>query len=177
MKVNYDNLRTGDIVCTTGKGAIGRLISRITGSRTTRSNKATHVGIVVRWGEQCFIAEMLGDGLEINTFRRYTEKKRHWILEVNRPVNLTPSKRKKILDAVTKDYEEGLSYDYRGVLSFLIPKVQDVPSKFFCSEYIAHLLEHEAGIDLAWEWSRYAPSDFQIDSEHVAMEPVKWTLG
>ena len=176
MKVNYDNLRTGDIVCTTGRGFFGRVISRITGSRTTRSDKATHVGIVVRWGGQCFIAEMLTKGLEINTFRRYTEKKRRWILEVNRPVNLTLSKRNKVLEAVSKDYEEGLSYDYRGVLSFLIPKIQEVPSKFFCSEYIAHLLEHEAGLDLAWEWSRYAPTDFQIDSKHVDMESVKWIL-
>lgn len=174
MKIRYENLRDGDIVCTTGKGFLGRIISRITGDRTSKSKIATHVGIVVKWRQQFYIAELLANGLQISTFERYTEKKRHWILEINRPLDLGHYERNRIANKISEDNYNQISYDFKGVLGFINPNIKQNPHRWFCSEYVAFLLENYGGIDLDWEHHRYAPSDFQCDSKHLRLGAVEW---
>ena len=165
LEINYLKLRPCDVVVTGGVGLFGYAIRAVTGGwkkRRKRHEIATHVGIVVEFHGQLFIAEMLGKGLKINPLSRYTGKTKRFILEVSRLRNITAGQKREIQQRIAIDRRYGLEYDWRGVFSFLNRKIKHSEKKYFCSEYTAFLLHTYAGAVLSRKPCHISPTDFQI---------------
>lgn len=177
IEIDYFKLKPCDVVITGGIGLFGYGIRLVTGgwkNRRKRNEIATHVGIIVEFHGQLFIAEMLGDGLQINPLSRYTTKKNRFILDVVRLRNMTAGQKRDIQHRIALDRRYGLEYDWRGVFSFLNRKVKHSEKKYFCSEYVSFLLHEYAGAILSRKPNMIAPTDFQIGKDEIeSISPVR----
>jgi len=173
QKVNYNSIQAGDIVITGGRGLFGFGIKWITGGFKNRHKKniPTHVGMIVEWGGQKFIAEMLSGGISLNPFSRYTgeEGSKRWIVDIVSDKNLNPSSRNKINIELAMWYRRRVEkkYDWKGVFAFLPNKVKHSPNKYFCSEMAAHLWESIADVKINSASSSVAPIDFSVSSNKI----------
>lgn len=137
MKLNYQSLLTGDMVCCGAFGvfpSITRAVSRGIKYVFDRDT-AVHTGMAVDWDGQKFILEMGAKGIELNPFTKYIESRLRWIILIRRPIPLTAEQRKKLLDDCVHDYRNSIEYDYKGLVSFVIKRVKENPSRKYCSEY------------------------------------------
>lgn len=173
QKINYDPIKTGDIVVTGGSGLFGYGIKWVTSGFKSRHKKniPTHVGIVIEWGGQKFIAEMLSKGFSLNPFSRYTgeESKRKWIVDIVSNKNLNPANRNKINLELAMMYRRRLEkkYDWRGVFSFVSNRVKQSSDKEFCSEMASFLWETYADVKINFPSSSIAPVHFNVDSKEI----------
>lgn len=157
-------LKTGDVVCTTGRGLLARTIRRVT------KGEATHVGIIVIFGGRPFIVEMLSKGVTFSSLNRYLKCNRLEIIEVNRPLKMNQSRRAALLKKVAESLHEEVKYSFRGLLSYVFKRVKENPERFICSIYVANMLEVEGFEELTS--SDLAPRDFQLDHAILEMECV-----
>lgn len=130
QKVNYENLKTGDLVFTTGKGPFSRAIKEVTDS------DITHVGFVVQIYKWRFIFEMLSGGLTVSSFKRYTHAKSRDIVKVCRPVELSMGGRQKLRDIILEDFLQQIEYDWKAIAKFIFKRVgRNDKAKLYCSEH------------------------------------------
>jgi len=142
--MRYANIKPADIVITGGRGAVANVVRFGTAGVSNMFDKeiSTHVGVVIEIHGQLFIAEMKGGkGLQINSFKTYTQARRRWIIDVVRPPEMTEAKREMIQMRIAKDYRYMLEYDTLGALSFALP-VEECSEKEYCSEYVVTLFTH-----------------------------------
>lgn len=177
IELDYSKLKPCDVVITGGVGLFGYAIRLVTGGWKNRRNRheiATHVGIVVEFHGQLFVAEMLGGGLTINPLSRYTAKKTRFILDVVRLRGITAGQKRDIQQRIAVDRRYGLEYDWRGVFSFLNRKVKHSEKKYFCSEYTSYLLHEYAGAIISRKPNMISPTDFQIEKDEIeSISPVR----
>lgn len=135
----YDNLKAGDIVFTGGRTPFSSLIRWFTGGKGGSVNRtATHVGILLDVHGQLLMAEMIGSGLSISSLEEYRKSKRRFLITVGRVACMNSSHVHQLQRTIAYDRRRTIDYDVRGVLSFVAGK--EVPEKFYCSEYVYHLL-------------------------------------
>lgn len=180
MKINYAALKTGDVVITGAVGIFGRVIRAVSkgwAARRERGTVATHVGIIVEWEGQKLVAEMLSNGLRINSLKRYTTERRRFILGVVRPAGIRDHERALINSRIARDYRVGLDYDWAGVINFVSGEVEHNPYKFFCSEYVASILKEYTNTKIHKHPYNVFPSDFQVPSNTVQdLFTVNWRI-
>jgi cell wall-associated NlpC family hydrolase len=178
-EINYQNLEAGDIVCCGGKSPLAYIIRIVTKGWKKRHEKdvSTHTGIVIEFGGQKFIAEMLGTGkgLEINSLETYCENNRRFIIDVYRSQEVDANVQEKLLAWVAYYYRRSLQYDYVGLFEFLSNRFKDDEGKFYCSEFVAFMY-HTLGLipDSKWE-GKVSPEDIQEFSEEN-YEKVDWRI-
>jgi len=148
MKLNYNVLKVGDIVCCTSLKplAIGIRTREAGVLNAFHTNICTHVGIIVPVGYgdtyMLAIAEMLGDGLKINSLSDYMNKGYFGdrIVDIKR---FEPFDDPDIMEAILKQimiwWQEGKKYDYAGALKYVLPFLKDKVGQFYCSELLAWL--------------------------------------
>jgi hypothetical protein len=145
MKINYDVLQPCDIVFTTSLSLIAD------GIRTREANwtkmfdtkLSTHVGIILPMGTTDVsvyaIAEMLGDGLKINSLSDYVNKG-FWgerIVDIKRFEPFTnKTNNLMVIKQIMQWWKEGKKYDYVGIIKYVLPFLKDRKSEFYCSELI-----------------------------------------
>jgi hypothetical protein len=139
INYNYAALRAGDMVVCTSSSLFAMLIRGFsTGWKNWKNYKiANHTGLIVEANGQKFVAEMLGKGLDVNSLESYNKKNNPaWIIDIKRnSLYDDPEKRLALNDRVFNDLRHTLDYDIKGLIEFIIKKVKDDKSKFYCSEY------------------------------------------
>lgn len=139
FKINYEALRPMDIVYTGARNpwaACNRLFTA--GWRDMFNYKIpTHCGVLVQLYGQYLIAEMLGGrGLQLESLKKYTTKRNH-ILAVRRHHVYNSSLVREAAQArIALDLRYTLDYDPKGIMSFVLKRVEDDPKKWYCSEYV-----------------------------------------
>lgn len=158
MKINYEALREGDIVLTTSLSWLAECIrAREVGpAYAFDTGIATHAGILVDIGatngvRMLAIAEMLLDGLKINSLSDYLNKGffgprivaicRHGAFD-------NPKTADAVTDRVLSWWQEGKKYDIPGLLQYVLPWLKNKSDRFYCSELVCYLVRHVAGMAL-----------------------------
>ena len=165
IKINYDKLRVGDMVVCGGRGPTAMIIKAATVGRKAVFDKkvSCHTGMVVKWGGQFFIAEMLASGLCISPFSRYEKAKdRRFILDIKRsPVYSSPAKRKALQARVALDYRHSIEYDWKGDINFVIKRVKNSKGRYYCSEHYQYQTKKD-GVPYPGRFDiRVSPHDLQ----------------
>lgn len=177
MIVNYSKIEPCDIIVTGGISLFSYVIRFVTRGFKNRRNRReipTHVGIVVEFHGQYFIAEMLSDGLNINPLSRYLDSKKRFILDVVRLRNVTPYQKSEIQRRIAVDRRYNLEYDWLGVFSFLNRSAKHSEKKFFCSEYVSYLLREYCSASLSRKPCTISPADFSLSENEIeTFAPVK----
>jgi len=166
--VNYPKLRVGDIVVCGGRGPAARVTKRVTAGRRNKNNPliSCHTGLVVEFGGQFFIAEMLIRGFTLSSFLRYEyERGSRFILDIKRSdVYDSREKRNALMGRVALDYrhKREKKYDWRENLSFVFKKLKHSASIFNCSGWCHHITKPD-GIPYPSQFEiRVSPQDFQV---------------
>jgi hypothetical protein len=173
MKLNYDVLKVGDIVCTTSLSwlAEGIRIKEAGWLNAFHTNIATHVGIIVPQGPEYVnmygIAEMLSDGLKINALSDYINKgylgDRIVCIKRFAPFQ-EEAIQKELVKQIFTWWQEGKKYDFEGVLKYVLPFLKDKDGKFYCSElleWLAMHLAHQDLVEIKHEGDNVMPSHIQ----------------
>jgi hypothetical protein len=156
MKLNYDNIKSLDIICTTSYSWISEGIRiKEAGIKNMFNAKiCTHVGIIVPIGPSSIqmygMAEMLKK-LEVNPLSDYLKNgyfgKR--IVDIKRfELFQEPAIQEKVISQIFKWWEEGKKYDYAGVIKYVLPFLKEKQNGFYCSEMIEWLALNIANSDL-----------------------------
>jgi len=158
MKIKYENLKSGDIVFCGGNSLLAGIIRFVTaGSFRKKKDVATHCGVVVDLYGQKLIAEMMPEGLELNSLEDYNHGGKRFIVGVGRKY-LTSSTENAMMKQVALDLRKGIEYDFSGVVGFILA-TPNLEEKFYCSEYVKRLYKKcgtklsEASVD------RVSPQD------------------
>jgi hypothetical protein len=142
VKINYKELRIGDMVLCGSYAPTGAIIRAVTGGwrRTFDLTIPVHTGIIVDADGQKLIAEMLGKGLSINSLEQYNKGGAHrFIVDIKRSVIYNNEKNRMRLNAaVFNDVRHTLDYDFKGLLEFVFKRVKGSKGRFYCSEYLVH---------------------------------------
>jgi len=139
--IPYPHLRALDRVVCGGRGFVAWRIRRRTAGFRRQFDKhvATHTGLLVDFHGQLLIAEMLTDGLSIDTLERYLSQRSRYIISFRRsPVFDDEDKRERAQAIIAYVYRERLNmaeYDRRGVFSFVNKTFRQDPHKWYCSEF------------------------------------------
>jgi len=142
MNINYTALRPMDCVCTASSSGVGRAIRFLTAGLVGKNGLweagamrlANHVGLIVEMGGKLWVAEMLGDGLNINSLRRYTEGKGEKIVGIRRLPRFDIAEIRAEANQYVIDLaEKTKKYDFAGILQFLRIGRQK-PKYAYCSE-------------------------------------------
>ena len=153
-------VRAGDIVLTSSRSPLACLIRGKTAGLRQMFNLrvANHAGIVYRDGGLFKIAEMLTK-IHSTPFEDYTRKD-FWkdeIIYVKRSKFFDNDAHQYAVNAkIVFDLSQAIKYDYKGILEYLWPKIEDRPDKYYCSEYCRHVTQH-CGSDV--EHPRYKKED------------------
>jgi len=137
-KIDYSKLRSGDIVMTGGGGIFAALIRFFTAKGIRKSKAVTHVGILVDFNGQLLLAEMKKEGLSISSLEEYNSEYKY-IVNIGRCFNMNDDKIIALDRIIAYDRRKTLDYDWKGILSF-VTGTTGSKNKYYCSEYIAHLL-------------------------------------
>jgi hypothetical protein len=141
MDINYKNLRPLDIVLCTSLYPLSNSIrwEEAGLNNIFNTNIVTHCGMLVDIGGFLFISEMVGR-LQINSLKRVYLNQGyfgHRIVEIRRnSVFDDPKIRYDINQSIISDYFQTIDYDYKGVISYLLPFVHPDAKKYYCSEYV-----------------------------------------
>lgn len=139
--IPYPKLRPLDLVVCGGRGYIAWRIRRRTAGRRRQFDKrvATHTGLLVQFGRQLFIAEMLIGGLSIDTLERYLRQRSRYIICFRRSGVFDDAMvRAEAQDIIAYIYRERLDlaeYDRRGIFTFVSKAFRQDPNKWYCSEF------------------------------------------
>lgn len=131
MEILYDNLKTGDLVFTSGTGLAAGIIKKVTDS------EITHVGFVLDLHGVKFIVEMQPEGVVLSSFKKYLTDDKVWIEKVCRPTELTDLQRNQLTIDLLFDLFNMIPYDFRALLKFVFKrKGKNEKSKLYCSEKV-----------------------------------------
>ena len=138
MDLNYKVLRTGDYVLTTSLYLLADTIRYRTSGKIFDLSIPTHAGMIVDIYGKYFIAEMK-QTLQINSIKRCYLNQGYLgcrIVNIRRnSVFDDPEKRYNLNQQIISDYFETISYDYKGILSYIFSKIPQDPTRYYCSEY------------------------------------------
>lgn len=159
MEYKFSELRVGDLVFTASKTFIGSAIRFFTWgkSQAFNINFPNHVGILIEINGYIFIAEMLENGLEINSLHAYDGTKKQSICAIYRNESLSGNERQTIQQKIIKYLHKQLKYDFKGLLEFL-HLGKDSDSRMYCSELASHL--YSSYLPFRDKWS---PKDLMIE--------------
>ena len=173
LKLNYENIKVGDLVCTTSLSWIAEGIRiREAGWKNSFNTKiATHVGIVVPIGPSSIsmfgIAEMLSNGLKINALSDYINKG-YWGPRIVCIKRFAPFQDETIQKEIVKQiftwWQDGKKYDFKGVLNYVLPFLKDKDGKFYCSELLEWLalnIANQELVDTKHDKDNVMPSQIQ----------------
>jgi len=142
VKFNYDNIHVGDLVLCGSYMPLAMVIKFFSSGieHVFDVKIPSHVGIIVEAHGQKLIAEMLKDGLALNSLEKYNKGKfNKYIIDIRRSkVYSSAEKRKRLNEAVFKDVRYTLDYDFKGLLNFVISRVKQSSDRYYCSEYFIH---------------------------------------
>lgn len=150
-EINYSALKTGDIVDCGGKSPLAYVIRWVTAGRNHRfdPNIASHTGMVVDFSGQKLMIEMKGTrGIQLVSLEKYCENNRRFIIDVRRSKDMNDSHRRWLEKQVAYCLRKNLDYDFSGLLSFVMSKVEDNPKKYYCSEFVYELLKRAGQLDM-----------------------------
>lgn len=174
MKINYSNLKAGDVVVCGADTIVGSIIRFFTRRDTGKYKVSTHTAIVVDFWGQKLIAEMWASGLRISSLEKYNSGNKNYIISIKRAKDLTDENRVKLQKEISKDLRKRLAYDWLGDLSFIFKNIKEDKNKFFCSEYVFYLLKN-SGVETNYI-EKVAPSNFQDKSAILNLEDVEWVI-
>jgi hypothetical protein len=137
--INYSKLQELDYVLTTSLRPGACAIRYMSSGEIFNTSIATHVGMLISIKNKLFIAEMLPEGLRINSMKKYFKiglfapkivaiKRNH--------VYYDDKIRRLHAKMIVSDYFETLNYDFKGVLSYVWDDIKERPEDFYCSEYV-----------------------------------------
>lgn len=139
LKINYLNLRPMDLVFTSSCDPIAMVIRGVSAGWRNIFNRdiANHCGIVIELHGQLMIAEMLcRKGLDLESLNKYSTRMNR-IVSVRRHYAYNSS---LVRDAAQRrialDLRYTLDYDRKGIMSFVVGRIEDDPKKYYCSEYV-----------------------------------------
>jgi hypothetical protein len=136
---NYERLRPFDIVCTSASSLVGRLIRLYTAHlkgknglvEAGRMQIANHCAIVIEMENRYWLAEMVAEGLKVNSMRVYLNNPKEKIVAIKRTRYQisTNAINEKLVDLCqqTKGYDFRMVFQYLGI-------GRDSGSKYYCSE-------------------------------------------
>jgi len=166
MNIDYSELRPLDLVVFSGKGFNpGCCRFSSTGSIFKIRDKsiACHIGTIIEWQGNYFIAESRSGGVQINPIQKYLDiKGSRYILDVKRhPVYDDPEKADRVMKNISLDLFNHVGFDYEGMffsmfVLFGIPYRHD-NKKFYCSEYYYHLTKTDILYPASWVNNRILP--------------------
>lgn len=139
---NYPQFRPLDVVCTSSTTVFGRLIrlytARLKGKNglleATRQKIANHCAIVVMMDGKYWLAEMLAEGLQINSMRNYLNNSGERIVAVKRNNRFDNDvARITANEALVAMCQATKGYDYSMVLEYLTIGKNEA-GKYYCSE-------------------------------------------
>lgn len=169
-EVLYDNLKTGDVVFTTGRGLFSRTIKNVTDS------DVTHVGFVVNLYGFKFIFEMLAGGITVSTFKRYMKSKRRSIVKVGRPAGLSGIKCQQLRKLILQDFLDEIDYDWGGVIKFIFKHTaQNKRDSLYCSEHVFTRLNSILQRYPEKQAVQISPADL-ARGKYFDFSDVKWEL-
>lgn len=164
MDFNYDKLRPLDGVCTASSSISGRLIrlwtSRLKGFNGIREmfrmKIANHFGYIVELGGKYWIAEMLGNGLKINSLKEYLKKpNRSCIVRIRRHHAFDdPQKRDDANAFIIQKAHELVDYDWKGSPGAFVGLCGNGPEEWYCSEMGEEVLNLYGYTWDAWQLKR-----------------------
>ena len=175
--IQYHLLKTGDVVNCGGKGLFAYVIRAFTAFKLRHKSKkaSTHTAYIVEIHGQKLIAEMLSNGLNLNSLEEYNGKRKRFIIDICRPSDLTETGRRRIEEKTALDLRKGLEYDWKGDLAFVFKKIKDNPDKAFCSEYADHVLSEYGGVEITEADATISPVEFQYPSKIApSLKPIAW---
>lgn len=170
IPVNFDNLKTGDIVFTSGKGIFSRGIKRVTDS------EVTHVGFVIDLYGVKYIVEMLSEGIQLSSFKRYFEDDKSWIVDIRRPSELTDIHREALRMDLLFDIEDWVKYDWKAIAKFIFKKRgKNSKDKLYCSEKVYVRLNKLLKKYPIKKQVQVSPADI-YRGEIFKLSPVTWMV-
>jgi len=176
MNIDYSKLRECDYILCTSLHPISCMIRYKESGSIFNTDIATHVGMLVNIYDKLFIAEMAGR-LQINSLKRYYLNQGYWgnrIVCVRRnAVYDNPETRYNTNNKILSDFFETKSYDYDGVLSYILPHlIKQDPDKYYCSEYV----QKYAKIDGNPIVDSYKVTPFQIQISERLQDVTDWQI-
>lgn len=141
--MNLNKLKDMDYVLTTHRSPLQAFIrARTAGWKYMfNQNIASHVGIIVKIKGYPFVAEMVPKGLKINSINKYLKKgyfKPHIVAIKRNDIYNNEEIAHKATQRIMYYRHQTVDYDFRGIIEFLWPKINDRPKKFYCSEFVQH---------------------------------------
>jgi hypothetical protein len=143
-------MKDGDILLFRGNGVLGKLI------KWRRKSAYSHAGIVSWWKKRLVVIEAVGKGIIVSPLSKEV-KKYDGGIDYFRPTDdISKEKRKEMIHIA--QLQLGKEYDVWGLLKLSWKMLwnkplennfdeKTIPSKFFCSEFVAFLYE-KIGHDL-----------------------------
>lgn len=177
-KFNYPVLRTGDMVLFCSSSFVAMIIRCFSSGwhNWNNYNIPNHVGQIVEVEGQKLVAEMLSNGLNVRSLEFYNKKKeRSWPKVIKRnPVYDNEDSRKALNARIFKDLRYTLDYDFKGLLEFVIKRVNDDKSRAYCSEYFYQQTKQDGVIYPASFETKVSPYDLDMLSNWVVVP--NWKL-
>jgi hypothetical protein len=183
MRIDYDNLRPMDAVCTASMSFAGASIRLGTAGLKKRNglvemwrlNVANHVGYIVEIGGLYWLAEMLNDGLKISSLKEYTkDPKKNRIVAVKRlAIFDDPEERQKANEFLIDKAHRLVPYDWHGSPGAFLGLCSDNPDSWYCSEMVETIANMYGGSWDAWQLnrsgkkSRIAPIEIQYGKNAI----------
>jgi hypothetical protein len=139
---NYENLKPLDVVCTAASSLTGRLIrlytARLKGKsgpkEFLRQEIANHCAIIIKMDGKLWLAEMVDDGLKINSMRVYLNNKNEKIVAIKRNNAMDASGCNLAMnETLIGMCQNIIQYDYNMILQYLGVGKND-SAKYYCSE-------------------------------------------
>jgi len=167
MKIDYKKLQTLDLAVFSGKGLINIVnkASLIGWNKIFSTDVATHLGLVVEWKGQYFIAETSLGGLQLNSIEKYLHKSgRNWLIDIIRhPVYDDKQKREDAERRIAIDLQNEIKYDWKGFFGVFISLfggrfVEDSDS-YYCSEYCYRIMKPDVCDDFPDYFEIIVPPD------------------
>lgn len=172
MNLKYENMRSGDIWCTTSNHPLSIGIKvRTWGPQYALSlSKCSHVAIVLEIQGKYFLGEALADGFRITSTKDYREPswRNYWkqVCYIGRHKEFNEVMHAKKLSAITLDLAYKMPrYDTAGVGDFILPSfmAHQNDSKVFCSEAVSYILRSAGLPDICPDLAdgKTSPADIQ----------------
>lgn len=160
----YEKLAVGDWVCCGGLGLFPAITRAVTGGgiRHLWDRKiSTHTGIIVGIGEQFLVAEMTAKGITISSLETKYRKATERVMCFRRPVvKDRAAYQAAVMNGVGELYRRGLEYDFKGLLEFVLRRVEDSKKRMYCSELVCAFASDRVTVPFPKRYSDYvSPED------------------
>lgn len=174
---NYNNIKPLDVFCTASSSLAGKLIRLYTARLKNRNGLiefrrrkvANHCAIVVWLNKRLWLAEMVENGLKINSMRTYLNNPEEKIVAVKRHKKLSEERQGLIANEhVVELAYQMRDYDYRMVLQYL-GLGMNRKKQYYCSE-LCEVIANKYGTS----WDRY---QLKRPGKRALISPIEIQFG